>query len=521
MGAFVKILRAVDALREFRRDFDSIAGVEVGLVMTMGALHDGHRSLIARARRSNGILVVSIFVNPRQFGQGEDLERYPRPLENDLELCRVEGVDCVFVPEAEALYPPGFSTQVVPDPQLTETLCGLTRPGHFGGVATVVTKVMNLVRPHRSYFGQKDAQQVAVIRQVARDLELPGQIVVCPIVREASGLALSSRNTYLSTEERQQAHAIVQALSKAQSLWTGGVHDAESLVANVRAVLACEPGVTIEYVAVVEPQSLQPLHQVEAGGLLAVAAQVGKTRLIDNVLLGQTQHRLPIIAIDGPAGAGKSTVARRLAQRLGFLYMDTGAMYRAVTWKAIQLGIEPTDEARLTELTRKVQIRLAPGYQSAYPTRVWVDGEEVTREVRDAQVSSQVSAVSSHLGVRTELVEQQRQMGSPGGAILDGRDIGTHVFPDAELKIYLVASAKVRAMRRAEDLRAMGLPVPERSELEALILGRDAQDSSRQHAPLRRAPDALEFNTDNLSVSQTVEQLLNLYWEKTGRNNAP
>lgn len=506
----MQVAHTIAELLAFRRDVAQRLTVEVGLVMTMGALHAGHRSLIARARRENPFLIATIFVNPRQFGPNEDLSRYPRPLDADLALCRSEGVDCVFVPSVAEIYPAGFGTEVVPPVGLTKTLCGLARPGHFTGVATVVARVINLVQPSRAYFGQKDAQQVAVLRRVATDLHLPGNIVVCPTVRDPDGLALSSRNAYLSPEQRRMALAIPQSLAKARILYEAGVLQAETLLGAVRHLLDSEPELRPEYVALVDPDDLTPIAQVDGTGLLAVAARVGGTRLIDNVLLGQTLAHPPLIAIDGPAGAGKSTLARRLALALGFLYIDTGAMYRAVTWKALQAGIDPTDGERLAELTRRLSIRLAPGYLEAFPTRVWVDGEEVTRAVREERVSLQVSAASAHLGVRTELVKQQRELGSQGGVILDGRDIGTHVFPDAQLKIFLTASVAVRAGRRAEDLRAKGHSVPSQSELEVRIHRRDEQDSTRTHAPLRKAPDAVEVSTDGRTIEQTLAYLLEL-----------
>jgi len=516
----VQVAKTVAELTAFRQEVER-TGADLGLVMTMGALHAGHRSLIARARRENPFLVVSLFVNPRQFGPGEDYDRYPRTLAADLDLCRIEGVDCAFVPSVDEMYPPGFATAVLPPSTLTETLCGRTRSGHFTGVATVVTRVINLVRPARAYFGQKDAQQVAVIRRVASDLALPGRIVVPPTVRDADGLALSSRNVYLSADERRAALAIPRALGRADALYREGVVDAAALVGAATETLASEAELAVEYVALVDPDTLVPLEKVERAGLLAIAARAGATRLIDNTLLdpvqlGRTSAHPPIIAIDGPAGAGKSTLARRLARALGFLYIDTGAMYRAVTWKALQEGIPPDAGERLADLTRRLAIRLAPGYREAYPTRVWVDGEEVTRAVREEPVTRQVSAVSAHPGVREELVRQQRALGRQGGVILDGRDIGTHVFPDAELKIYLTASVAVRARRRAEDLVAKGLAVPPIETLEAHIRERDHLDSTRSAAPLRKAADAVEVATDDRSIDESAAYLLELYRQRLG-----
>lgn len=505
------VIRTVAELNEFMRPYHSAAVADVGLVMTMGALHQGHQSLIARARRENGLLVVSIFVNPLQFGAGEDLERYPRSLEADLELCRIEGVDAVFLPDPAELYPSGFGTTVVPPEALTATLCGLSRPGHFGGVATVVTKVINLVSSRRAYFGQKDAQQVAVIRRVVQDLNLDTEVVVCPTVRDSDGLALSSRNAYLSPLERTQARVLPRALGEAAALFEAGIRYTDKLIDTVNSILRTEPTVQIEYVAVVDPDSLQNLPEVHSTALVAIAARIGDTRLIDNILLGRSLVRLPIIAIDGPAGAGKSTLARRLAQNLGFLYIDTGAMYRAVTWQALQNGVSPSDGPGLEQIARRLVIRLAPGNDPAYPMRVWANGQEITRPVRDEQITARVSEVSAHPGVRTELVRQQRELGQQGGVVLDGRDVGTHVFPQAELKIYLTASVTERAERRTEDLAAKGLSIPARDVLEAQIRQRDAQDSNRAFAPLRKAADAVEVITDTFSIEQTLDVLLNIY----------
>ena len=300
----------------------------------MGALHAGHLSLIQRARRDNDTVVVSIFVNPLQFGANEDLDAYPRTLELDISLCKAAGVDCIFAPTALDLYGSGFNSDtlvtVVPPPMLAQPLCGQFRPGHFDGVATVVTKLISLIRPQRSYFGQKDAQQLAIIRQLVQDLNLSGRVIGCPIVREPDGLALSSRNKYLSGHERQQAAILYRGLRSAkQKFKEAGVRSQHSLARIVFQYLEAAPAIAPQYEELVHPHTLEPLEEIETIGMLAVAAFVGSTRLIDNVVL---RSRQPIIAIDGPAGAGKSTVARQLAHQLGLLYLDTGAMYRALTW---------------------------------------------------------------------------------------------------------------------------------------------------------------------------------------------
>ncbi|HEY9734652.1 MAG TPA: bifunctional pantoate--beta-alanine ligase/(d)CMP kinase [Trichocoleus sp.] len=493
---------------------------QVGLVPTMGALHQGHLSLMQRARQENEIVVVSIFVNPLQFGPGEDLSRYPNTLAADFQLCDQAGVDAVFVPTVEALYgvaetDPSQLTQVVPPKAMTTVLCGRFRPGHFEGVATVVTKLLNIVRPDRAYFGQKDAQQLAILRRLAQDLNLPGELTGCPIVRAADGLALSSRNQYLTETERPKAAIIHKALRSAETLFRQGERQRQTLIDKVEAVVATVPEVRLQYVDLVHPDTMVPLKTVKSVGLMAVAAFLGTTRLIDNTLL---RSRRPIIAIDGPAGAGKSTVARQVARELGLLYLDSGAMYRAVTWLTLQKGIDPQDEVAVAELIQDCHIQLAPSGDdpafAAYPSRIWLNGDEVTQAIRSQAVTSQVSAIAAQPVVRATLLKQQQQYGAEGGVVMEGRDIGTQVFPYAELKIFLTASVSERARRRQRDLQAQNQPVINLEDLERAIDERDRKDSTRRVAPLRKAADALELQTDSLTIDEVVAQIVTLFHQR-------
>ena len=261
-------------------------GRTVGLVPTMGALHAGHLSLIKAARNETGYVVVSIFVNPTQFGPNEDLNRYPRPLERDLELCDKAGVDLVFHPQPAVLYPPDYRT-FVEVTGLQDVMCGASRPGHFRGVATVVLKLFNLVQPDRAYFGQKDAQQARLIEQMVRDLNVPVEIRVCPIVREADGLALSSRNGYLEAEERRRATVLYCALSEARRRIEAGERDAAAVRQMMAERIASVPGAVLDYAAVVDADSLQALSRIDVGRsvMLALAVRFGGTRLIDNLLI--------------------------------------------------------------------------------------------------------------------------------------------------------------------------------------------------------------------------------------------
>ncbi len=256
----------------------------LGFVPTMGALHAGHRSLVEASRAQCAATAVSIFVNPTQFAPNEDFTRYPRTLEADLAMLEAAGVDLVFTPTPEIMYPAGAST-VIDVGELGNRLDGASRPGHFLGVATVVAKLFHLVQPEFAYFGQKDAAQVAVLRQMVRDLNMPVELVVCPIVREPDGLAMSSRNRYLSAEERRTALALSRALQAAEMMAAGGEVQAYALRAAMEDVLDREPGVRTDYVAVIDWTTLLPVPSVTGGALLAVAAWVGTTRLIDNLVL--------------------------------------------------------------------------------------------------------------------------------------------------------------------------------------------------------------------------------------------
>jgi pantoate--beta-alanine ligase len=260
------------------------SGKSIGLVPTMGALHEGHASLIRQARAATGYVVVSIFVNPTQFGPNEDLSRYPRPLEADLAVCTTCGADVAFVPSVESIYPAGFRT-FVEVTGLQDVLEGASRPGHFRGVATVVLKLFNLVQPDIAWFGQKDAQQVSIVKQMVRDLALPLEIRVGPTVREADGLALSSRNQYLTPTQRQAAVVLAQALEAAQASIAAGERDASRVQKAMARLINAAPGAELDYAAVVDAENLQPLGTLHGPTLLALAVRFGTTRLIDNALV--------------------------------------------------------------------------------------------------------------------------------------------------------------------------------------------------------------------------------------------
>lgn len=279
----MQILRTVSELRAWSRAARA-SGKIVGLVPTMGALHAGHASLLRAARAQCGAVAASIFVNPTQFGPNEDYARYPRTFDADCALAAREGVDVVFAPAVEELYPAGAATFVDVE-SLSDRLDGASRPGHFRGVATVVAKLFLAAEPDLAFFGQKDAAQVSVLRRMVRDLRLATELVVCPIIREYDGLALSSRNIYLSPEEREQALALSRVLNTVEALVGHGQRNASTLIEAAQAVLGAEPLVRVDYIAVVDWDTLLPVDTAAPGTLFAVAAWVGSTRLIDNTIL--------------------------------------------------------------------------------------------------------------------------------------------------------------------------------------------------------------------------------------------
>jgi len=324
------------------------------------------------------------------------------------------------------------------------------------------------------------------------------------------------------------AAGLYRALRRGYEHWQAGDSSAEGILAAARAELEHTPELRLQYLELVDPQTLQPLSEVKDKGLLAIAAYVGPTRLIDNLLLAREKSdlppqkeegavlpspkrgRRPLIAIDGPAGAGKSSVARAVAAQLQLLYLDTGAMYRAITWLALQRGIPLDDAEQLTQLAAQTQLRLQSGPSPDEPTRIWANGQEITQAIRSPEVTRWVSQVAAVPGVRQELVKQQRLLGRDGGAVLEGRDIGTHVFPDAELKVFLTASLGERAQRRQHQLQAQG-QVVSLEELKAQLEQRDRYDSERQIAPLRPAPDAIVIDTDHLSQAEVENKIVTLY----------
>ncbi len=476
----------------------------------MGGLHQGHARLISaavRAESSTGSVLVSTYINPLQFGVDEDFDRYPRTFEEDCALTDQAGASALWCPDERQVYPYGSGEgwRLQAPASLTAHLCGPWRSGHFDGVVTVVMRLLGLVRPSQLWLGEKDWQQLTILRHLVKDFGLSVKVRGCPTVRESDGLAASSRNRYLSDAERTVASAFSSALSSAARDLSQGSVDEASRHAALHQQLR-RAGLEVEYVETVDPVTLQPAPPSRSIRLLAAAVRCGATRLIDHDFI---MTRSPIVAIDGPAGAGKSTVTRAFAERMGLLYLDTGAMYRAVTWWVQRNGADPSSASAVEALLDGLEVDLSPLRDGVQTVRV--NGRDITEAIRDPEVTGSVSLVAAHPCVRALLTRQQQRLGVRGGLVAEGRDIGTAVFPDADVKVFLTATPEERARRRAKDLEARGHAVPELSELEAQIVERDRLDSTREVAPLVQADDATELITDGMSIEAVIDALEDLF----------
>ena len=282
-ASYMKTIKSIPLMQHISRKL-RCSGKSIGFVPTMGALHAGHASLIYKARQDNDIVIVSIFVNPMQFGPHEDLKRYPRPFLRDAALCRKLNVDYIFCPEVQHVYPSGFATAVEVR-RLQDVLCGSIRPGHFRGVATVVAKLFNACMPDRAYFGRKDAQQAVIIRRMVADLNIPVEVKVMPIVREPDGLAMSSRNVYLNPQERKDAVVLFKALQQAKNMISQGKRNAHAVKKAMHALILSKKTASIDYIAIVDADTLTPLDKIKGKCLIALAVRIGRTRLIDNIVV--------------------------------------------------------------------------------------------------------------------------------------------------------------------------------------------------------------------------------------------
>ncbi len=500
----IQILKSNAALLRWRSQQQS----PIHFVPTMGALHLGHIQLIKAAcnidRKLDTKVLVSIFVNPLQFSPNEDFNQYPRDLKNDCLVAERAGADAIWAPDYEEIFPKDSnSTWELKAPNsLTAHLCGASRKGHFDGVVSVMTRLLTLLKPNVLILGEKDWQQVVILRELVSKLDISLKLRAVATVRDEEGLAMSSRNQLLSKSERSKALAIPKLLSlAAKNTQNNFLPDLSKLKINLE-----KNGLEVEYLQAVDPFNLQPVETNKNFCLLAAAVRCGKTRLIDHIFL---MNRKPIVAIDGPAGAGKSTVTQAFAKKLGLIYLDTGAMYRAVTWLINEEGIDIEDNKKIERVVRGLKLELK--HSDSGHQKVHVNGHNVTNEIRSPEITAMVSSVATKQIVRDALTAQQKKMGASGGLVAEGRDIGTAVFPDAELKVFLTASPSERARRRSKDLKSKGFEVPNLMDLEKQIQERDLLDSNRKVSPLLKAQDATELITDGMNIEEVVEALLELF----------
>ena len=478
-------------------------------IPTMGGLHPGHQYLIQKAkeRNTNQIILVSIFVNPLQFSKGEDFKKYPRNINRDAELAFSAGADAIWAPDYDEVFPGGKDShfKIEVPKTLQNQLCGVARKGHFDGVATVIIRLIKIIKPKKLVLGEKDWQQLIIIRRLFQELSIPVRIESYSTQRDQSGFAYSSRNSYLSNSERVNAQSLPNAIKEAKAEFDKGK------VINLTKIASIfrQNNLKIEYLKIVDPFSLKETENINRLCLLAAAVKCGSTRLIDHTFLMQKN---PIIAIDGPAGAGKSTVTKAFAKKLGFIYLDTGAMYRAVTWLIISNSIDPNDQAKIKNILKDSKLEFKSS--SLVEQKILINNIDVTEKIRSPQVTSMVSEIAKQEFVRELLTRKQQVIGNNGGLVAEGRDIGTAVFPDADLKIFLTASPTERAKRRALDLNKRGYEFSSIEDLEKEIKERDKKDSERKIAPLKKAEDAIELVTDGMNIEEVLNELIDIFRSK-------
>ncbi len=498
------IIRKTEQLEQWRHNLKN----DINFIPTMGNLHNGHQKLISTAKSDNSNFnLVSIFINPLQFDNKSDLENYPKTIDNDIKLSFSNGADAIFIPSTEDIYPPNNKNikLLKASAELSSALCGLNRIGHFDGVCTVVYRLLNLIKPKNLYLGEKDWQQLLILKDLVLTKKLNIAIKSIPTQRDFDGIPLSSRNVNLSTNERKLIRFFSNELLIAKNNFK---QEKKINLKEIIKKLSAEK-ISIEYLEHLHPYTLQNIGIEDNISILAGAIRCGETRLIDHVFL---MKRSPIIAIDGPAGSGKSTVTKLIAKKLKLLYLDTGAMYRALSWLLIKEKIDYKKEKKLNNFLKDISIVFKSNANSHQD--VFINNFCVTEEIRSQKISSIVSKISSIKEVRNFLVEEQRKIGESGGIVAEGRDIGTTVFPDAELKIFLTASIDERAKRRKSDKKSKESQDIDLNKIKELIKKRDFEDSNREISPLIKANDAIEIITDGYLINEVVDKIIDLYNDK-------
>ncbi len=498
------IIRKIEELEKWRQSLKS----SINFIPTMGNLHDGHQKLISTAKSSNSNTnLVSIFVNPLQFDSKADLQSYPKTFDKDIEIAFSTGADAIFIPNTIDIFPPNNKNIIYlkASKELSSALCGLTREGHFDGVCTVVYRFIKLIQPKNLYLGEKDWQQLLILKNLIEEKKIKINIVSVPTQRDSDGVPFSSRNKLLSKKDRKILQFFSNELIHSKKVFKKNKKiDLKQITERLDS-----KNISIEYLEHLNPYNLKKVQEEDNISILAGAINCGKTRLIDHVFL---MKRNPIIAIDGPAGSGKSTITKLIAKELNLLYLDTGAMYRALSWLFIKEKIDYSKESELNKILKNVSI-IFKSYAHSHQD-VFINNFCVTEEIRSQEISSIVSKISSIKEIREFLVTEQRKIGESGGLVAEGRDIGTTVFPYAELKIYLTASIDERAKRRKSDKKSKDSQDIEFNKLKELIKKRDFEDSNRKISPLMKANDAIEIITDGYSINEVVDQIIDLYNDK-------
>ena len=495
------ILKTINDINKWKNNLED----NINFVPTMGNLHKGHLELIHQSNKdgSNETL-VSIFINPLQFNDKRDFKNYPKTIEKDIRLAFSSGANAIFVPsEKEILNIKNLIYQKACK-KLSSNLCGKSREGHFDGVCTIVLRMLKIINPQKMFLGEKDWQQVIILKDMIKKLNLKVEIKSINTQRDADGVPFSSRNNLLTTSERKDLQFFSKELKKAKkNFLVNKVINLEEINNSFK-----KKNLKVEYLQHLSAFSLNESIDKENITILAGAILCGSTRLIDHVFL---MKRKPIIAIDGPAGSGKSTVTKLIAKKLDFIYLDTGAMYRALSWFLIDQKTSYENDYILEECLKKLNIVFKTNLNSDQD--IFINDICVTNKIRSQKISSIVSSIASIGKVREFLVKEQRKIGDKGGIVAEGRDIGTTVFPKAEIKIYLNASIDERAKRRKIELEIQGQDI-NFDKLKDQIKQRDLDDSTRNISPLVKAEDAIEIITDNYTAEQIADKIIQIFYEK-------